>query len=96
MPDNNPSSTSVGASPAASSDNSSSIAGRLAQNSIFERFARAGFVVSGIVHLIIGYIAIRIALGGATGTADQSGAMTELASKPGGVLALWGASSRSS
>jgi hypothetical protein len=90
MPDNNPSSTSAGASPSASSDNSSSRAGRLAQNSIFERFARAGFVVSGIVHLIIGYIAIRIALGGATGTADQSGAMTELASKPGGVLALWG------
>ncbi|MFD0360301.1 DUF1206 domain-containing protein [Nocardia sp. GCM10030253] len=64
------------------------MAGRLAQNSIFERFARAGFVVSGIVHLIIGYIAIRIALGGA-GTADQSGAMTELAGKPGGVVALW-------
>ncbi|WP_416382283.1 DUF1206 domain-containing protein [Nocardia transvalensis] len=70
-------------------DNSSSIAGRFAQNSIFERCARAGFVVSGIVHLIIGYIAIRIALGGAGGTADQSGAMSELASKPGGIGALW-------
>ncbi|MFQ6328887.1 DUF1206 domain-containing protein [Nocardia sp. CWNU-33] len=65
------------------------MAGRLAQNSIFERFARAGFVVSGIVHLIIGYIAIRIALGGAAGTADQSWAMTELASKPGGIVGLW-------
>ncbi|QRI78781.1 DUF1206 domain-containing protein [Rhodococcus sp. PSBB066] len=61
----------------------------MAQNSIFERFARAGFVVSGIVHLIIGYIAIRLALGGAAGTADQSGAMTELAAKPGGIAALW-------
>ncbi|MFD9615525.1 DUF1206 domain-containing protein, partial [Streptomyces sp. NPDC059083] len=46
-------------------------------------------VVSGIVHVIIGYIAIRIALGGAAGTADQSGAMAELAAKPGGVIALW-------
>nr|WP_309231316.1 DUF1206 domain-containing protein [Nocardia sp. SYP-A9097] len=71
------------------SDNSSSTAGRIAQNSVFERFARAGFVVSGIVHLIIGYIAIRIALGGAGGTADQSGAMSELAGKPGGIVALW-------
>ncbi|HEY5856614.1 MAG TPA: DUF1206 domain-containing protein [Aldersonia sp.] len=61
----------------------------MAQNSFFERFARAGFVVSGIVHLIIGYIAIRLALGGAAGTADQSGAMTELAAKPGGIAALW-------
>ncbi|MFE3260056.1 DUF1206 domain-containing protein [Nocardia sp. NPDC059091] len=61
----------------------------MAQNSVFERSARAGFVVSGIVHLIIGYIAIRIALGGAAGTADQSGAMAELAAKPGGVIALW-------
>ncbi|MGV9663851.1 DUF1206 domain-containing protein [Nocardia niigatensis] len=61
----------------------------MAQNSIFERSARAGFVVSGIVHLIIGYIAIRIALGGAAGTADQSGAMAELGAKPGGAIALW-------
>jgi hypothetical protein len=89
MPDNNPPSTSSGASSSASYDNSASMAGRLAQNSIFERFARAGLVVSGIVHLIIGYIAIRIALGGAAGSADQSGAMTELAAKPGGVFALW-------
>ncbi|WP_433663280.1 DUF1206 domain-containing protein [Nocardia sp. CA-128927] len=70
-------------------DNSSSVAGRIAQNSAFERCARAGFIVSGILHLIIGYIAIRIALGGAGGTADSSGAMAELAGKPGGIIALW-------
>ncbi|TSD47407.1 DUF1206 domain-containing protein [Rhodococcus sp. KBS0724] len=70
-------------------NNSSSTIGRVAQNSIFERFARAGFIGSGIVHLIIGYIAIRLALGGAGGTADQSGAMAELANKPGGGVALW-------
>ncbi|MDV6271789.1 DUF1206 domain-containing protein [Rhodococcus globerulus] len=92
MPDINPSqgsSTSSNSSSSASYDDSSSTAGRIAQNSIFERFARAGFVVTGIVHLIIGYIAIRLALGGAGGTADQSGAMTELAAKPGGIAALW-------
>ncbi|MFI6572386.1 DUF1206 domain-containing protein [Nocardia fluminea] len=70
-------------------DNSSSAVAKVAQNSIFERFARVGFVMSGVVHLFIGYIAIRLALGGGGGTADQSGAMAELAAKPGGVLALW-------
>ncbi|MFG1796047.1 DUF1206 domain-containing protein [Nocardia sp. NPDC049149] len=65
-----------------------STAERIAQHSVFERFARAGFVMTGIVHLIVGYLAIRIAVGDG-GTADQSGAMAELAAKPGGTIALW-------
>lgn len=43
---------------------SSSTAALMAQRGVFERFARAGYVVSGLLHLIIGDIAIRIALGG--------------------------------
>jgi hypothetical protein len=61
---------------------------QVAQNGVFEKFARAGFVASGILHLIIGYLAIRIALGDG-GTADQSGALATLASRPGGPFALW-------
>jgi Domain of Unknown Function (DUF1206) len=68
---------------------SSSTATQIAQNSVFERFARAGYVVSGLLHLIIGYLAIRIALGVGGGTADQSGALAALAAKPGGIVALW-------
>ena len=68
---------------------SSSTATQIAQNSVFERFARAGYVVSGLVHLTIGYLAIRIALGSGGGSADQSGALAALAGKPGGVVALW-------
>ncbi|MDT5193584.1 MAG: hypothetical protein QOH20_338, partial [Mycobacterium sp.] len=64
---------------------SSSPATQIAQNSVFERFARGGYVVSGLLHLIIGYLAIRIALGGG-GTADQSGALAALAAKPGGIV----------
>ncbi|MFD3459798.1 DUF1206 domain-containing protein [Nocardia fluminea] len=67
----------------ASYDNSATAVARVAQNNTFERFARAGFVMSGVVHLLIGYIAVRIALGGAGGTADQSWAMTELAESTG-------------
>ena len=70
-------------------DASSSTATQMAQNSVFERFARSGYVVSGLLHLIIGYLAIRIALGVDGGTADQSGALAALAGKPGGIVALW-------
>ena len=52
---------------------SSSTATQVAKNSVFERFARAGYVVSGLLHLTIGYLAIRIALGSGGGNADESG-----------------------
>ncbi|OBG25138.1 DUF1206 domain-containing protein [Mycobacterium sp. 852002-51057_SCH5723018] len=61
---------------------------RLAQNSVFERLARAGYVVNGLLHLIVGYLAIRIACGEG-GTADQTGALATLATKPGGPVVLW-------
>jgi hypothetical protein len=44
--------------------------------------------VSGLLHLTIGYLAIRIALGSG-GNADQSGALAAVAAKPGGLVALW-------
>ena len=68
---------------------SSSTATQIAQNSTFERFARAGYVVSGLLHLTIGYLAIRIALGSGGNNADQSGALSAVAAKPGGIVALW-------
>jgi hypothetical protein len=67
---------------------SSSTATQLAQNGVFERLARAGYVVSGLVHMTIGYLAIRIALGSGD-NADQSGALATVAGKPGGIVALW-------
>ena len=68
---------------------SSSTVTQIAQNSVFERLARAGYVVSGLLHLAIGYLAIRIALGSGGGSADQSGALAAVAAKPGGIVALW-------
>lgn len=71
------------------SDSASPVtAAELAQNSVFERLARVGYVVNGILHLIVGYLAIRVACGDG-GTADQTGALATLAAKPGGPLALW-------
>ena len=69
---------------------SSDTATQIAQNSVFERFARAGYVVSGLLHLTIGYLAIGIALGSSGGNADQSGALSAVAAKPGGIVAALG------
>ena len=55
-----------------------STATEIVQNSTFERFARTGYVVSGLLHLTIGYLAIRIALGSNVGDADQSGALSAM------------------
>lgn len=54
----------------------------------FERSARAGHVVSGLLHLLIAYIVLRLAFGG-RGDADQSGALGFFASSGEGRLALW-------
>ncbi|MGR2753109.1 DUF1206 domain-containing protein [Agromyces arachidis] len=60
-----------------------------AQNSrIFEIVARIGYVVLGIVHIVIGAIAVSVAQG-AGGEADQGGAMQQVASWPFGLLLLW-------
>lgn len=51
--------------------------------------ARLGFAVNGLLHLLIGAIAISVATGAGGGEADQSGALQELAKTPGGVFVLW-------
>ncbi|MEL4320505.1 DUF1206 domain-containing protein [Leifsonia sp. YIM 134122] len=57
-------------------------------NSALQALARLGYVVNGILHLIIGVIAIGVAVGSG-GEADQSGALQQVASAPGGVFVLW-------
>jgi Domain of Unknown Function (DUF1206) len=72
-----------------SSSTTAQAATQIAQNGVFERCARAGYVMSGLLHLTIGYLAIRIAFGSGGDSADQSGALAAVAAKPGGVIALW-------
>ena len=58
-------------------------------NDWFERVARGGFAASGVLHLLIALIVLRLALGGG-GNADQSGALATLAAQPGGAVhGLW-------
>ena len=56
----------------------------------FEYTARAGFAVSGLLHLLVAYIILRIAFGSVE-KADQSGALSALAKQTGGALMLWAA-----
>ena len=52
--------------------------------------ARTGYAVNGILHILIGGIAIGVASGAGAGSgADQSGALGALAAAPGGVFVLW-------
>lgn len=54
-----------------------------------EKAARAGFIMSGVVHLLIGWIALQVGFGTGSGNADQSGALSTLAQAPGGMIMLW-------
>ena len=64
-------------------------AARAAQDSpVFEVLARIGYIVLGIVHIVLGVISISIVTGGG-GEADQDGAMAQIRKTPIGVLLLW-------
>jgi hypothetical protein len=61
---------------------------RATSTGAFENAARAGYAVSGVLHLLIAYIVVLLAFG-VGGNADQSGALATLASKGGGAVTLW-------
>jgi hypothetical protein len=63
-------------------------ASRLQDSTPLKALARGGFVVNGLLHIIIGFIAVSVAFGGG-GSADQGGALQALTSSPGGALVLW-------
>lgn len=63
-------------------------AGKAGDSKALGTIARAGFAASGILHLLLGYLAIRVALHHG-GESDQSGALAQLAKLPGGTIALW-------
>ena len=54
-----------------------------------EGLARVGYATSGLLHLLIGWIALQVAFGGGGKNADQSGALASLAGNGLGKLLLW-------
>jgi hypothetical protein len=61
---------------------------RATDSDAFEYAARAGFAVSGVLHIVVAYLIAHIAFG-SKGNADQSGALATLASQTGGTVILW-------
>lgn len=55
---------------------------------IVENGARLGYAVNGLLHLLLGSIALRLAMGTRSQTADQSGALSTLAGSTLGWVAL--------
>ena len=64
------------------------MADRATDSKAFEYTARVGFAASGVLHLLVAFIILRLAFGSG-GNADQSGALGTLAKQPGGTLMLW-------
>lgn len=67
-------------------------AGTAKNSKTLRTLARTGHAVNGLLHVLIGGIAISIALsgaGGGGGEADQSGALKTLAGTPGGIVIIW-------
>src|ERR1700749_3636146 len=51
--------------------------------------ARAGLVARGVIYILIGWVAILVALGAKGHQADQQGALQLLAGTPIGLVSLW-------
>ena len=62
---------------------------RASNNDGLDFLARAGFAVMALLHILIGFIALRLVFGG-YGDADTSGALGPLAASPAGPALMWG------
>ncbi|MEU1164815.1 DUF1206 domain-containing protein [Streptomyces sp. NPDC005921] len=51
--------------------------------------ARAGLVAWGVIYVLVGLLALRVALGDRRQQADRNGALAELANRPFGAALLW-------
>lgn len=64
-------------------------AAKLSDHPWFQRVARAGFIVSGLINVLIGVLAFQLAFGGSDEQPDQSGALRLVEVVPGGAVILW-------
>lgn len=62
---------------------------RVQDSKTVEHGVRLGFVAYGLVHLVVAFLAIRLALGDRERSASSSGALKEVAQQPFGAVLLW-------
>lgn len=71
-------------------DAANSTVARARRSRGFRVAARAGFALNGLLNLLIGVLAIAVAVaGGSAAGADSGGALAGLASAPGGLVLIW-------
>lgn len=76
----------------ASQARGSSRAGRTARRSRKEALTsagRAGFTARGVVYVLVGILAVRVAMGDSGDQADRQGALHQIATQPFGTALLW-------
>jgi MFS family permease len=59
------------------------------QSEWMDKAIRAGLVAYGVVHLLVGWLALQLAFGESEGKASNKGAMQELAQQPFGEVLVW-------
>lgn len=64
------------------------VAARVERSPAVRVLARVGLAAIGVLHILIGVIALAVAFG-AGGNADQSGALQAVVAVPGGLFVLW-------
>jgi Domain of Unknown Function (DUF1206) len=62
---------------------------RAAHSPAAHLLARAGLIARGVIYLLVGWVAVLVAVGRSSREADQQGALQLLASKPYGLVSLW-------
>ena len=67
----------------------SGTARRASDSQAARALARAGLTARGVLYILIGWVAILVALGQTSRQADQQGALQLLAGKPYGLVSLW-------
>src|SRR6266571_1391745 len=69
--------------------NVSATARRASDSPPARALARAGLTARGVIYILIGWVAILVALGQSSRHADQQGALQLLARQPYGLVSLW-------
>ena len=62
---------------------------RASESPVAQFLARAGLTARGVIYLLIGWVAVLVALGQSSREADQRGALELLAGKSYGLVSLW-------
>jgi hypothetical protein len=64
-------------------------AGRASDSPVAHFLARAGLTARGVIYILVGWVAVLVALGHSSREADQEGALQLLAGKSYGLVSLW-------